>query len=36
MIRWDKLPNYSHAHTGGGSTESAAVLKKVLAAQNSH
>jgi hypothetical protein len=36
MIRWDKLPNYSHAHTGGGSTESAAALKKVLAAQNSH
>jgi murein DD-endopeptidase MepM/ murein hydrolase activator NlpD len=34
MIRWDKLPNYSHAHTGGGSTESAAALKKVLAAQN--
>jgi murein DD-endopeptidase MepM/ murein hydrolase activator NlpD len=36
MIRWDKLPNYSHAHTGGGSTESAAALKKALAAQNSH
>jgi murein DD-endopeptidase MepM/ murein hydrolase activator NlpD len=36
MIRWDKLSNYSHAHTGGGSTESAAALKKVLAAQNNH
>jgi len=36
MIRWDKLPNYSHAHTGGGSIESAAALKKELAAQNSH
>jgi murein DD-endopeptidase MepM/ murein hydrolase activator NlpD len=33
-IRWDKLPNYSHAHTGGGSTESAAALKKALATRN--
>lgn len=33
-IRWDKLPDYSHSHTGGGSSESAAALKKTLAAQN--
>jgi murein DD-endopeptidase MepM/ murein hydrolase activator NlpD len=33
-IRWDKLGNYSHARTGGGSTQSAAALKKALAAQN--
>jgi murein DD-endopeptidase MepM/ murein hydrolase activator NlpD len=34
-IRWDKLHNYSHAHTGGGSTESAYALKKALASQTS-
>jgi murein DD-endopeptidase MepM/ murein hydrolase activator NlpD len=35
-IPWDKLKNYSHAHTGGGSTESAYALKKALATQSSH
>ena len=35
-IRWDKARNYSHAHSGGGSSESAAALKKALAAQTSH
>jgi murein DD-endopeptidase MepM/ murein hydrolase activator NlpD len=34
-IRWDKLRNFSHAHTGGSSRESAYALKKALAAQNS-
>jgi murein DD-endopeptidase MepM/ murein hydrolase activator NlpD len=33
-IRWDKTRTYSHAHTGGGSSESAAALKKALAAQH--
>lgn len=32
-IPWDKLKNYSHAHTGGGSGESAVALKKALASQ---
>ncbi|HXX40681.1 MAG TPA: peptidoglycan DD-metalloendopeptidase family protein [Chthoniobacterales bacterium] len=32
-IPWDKLKNYSHAHTGGGSGESAIALKKALASQ---
>lgn len=32
-IQWDKLRNYSHAHTGGGSSESALALKKALASQ---
>lgn len=36
QIPWDKLKNYSHAHTGGGSSESAYALKKALAAQSSH
>jgi len=35
-IQWDKLRNYTHAHTGGGSSESAYALKKALAAQSSH
>jgi murein DD-endopeptidase MepM/ murein hydrolase activator NlpD len=35
-IPWDKLKNYSHAHTGGGSSESAYALKKALASQSSH
>ena len=35
-IPWDKLHNYSHAHTGGGSSESAYALKKALAARNSN
>jgi murein DD-endopeptidase MepM/ murein hydrolase activator NlpD len=30
-INWDKARNYSHPHTGGGSSESAAALKKALA-----
>jgi murein DD-endopeptidase MepM/ murein hydrolase activator NlpD len=33
-IRWDKTRNYSHAHTGGDSSESAAALKKALAAKH--
>jgi murein DD-endopeptidase MepM/ murein hydrolase activator NlpD len=33
-IRWDKLRNYSHARTGGGSRQSAYALKRALAAQN--
>jgi len=33
-IRWDKLPDYSRAHTGGGSSESATALKKALTAQS--
>jgi murein DD-endopeptidase MepM/ murein hydrolase activator NlpD len=35
-INWDKLRNFSHAHTGGGSSESAYALKKALAAQSAH
>jgi len=34
-IPWDKLKNYSHAHTGGGTSESAYALKKALASQGS-
>jgi murein DD-endopeptidase MepM/ murein hydrolase activator NlpD len=34
-IHWDKLKNYSHARTGGGSSESAYALKKALASQSS-
>jgi murein DD-endopeptidase MepM/ murein hydrolase activator NlpD len=33
-IPWDKLRNYSHAHTGGGSSESAYALKKAVASQS--
>ncbi len=33
-IRWDKVRNYSHPHTGGGTTESAAALKRALASKN--
>jgi murein DD-endopeptidase MepM/ murein hydrolase activator NlpD len=33
-IHWDKLRNYSHARSGGGSSESAYALKKALASQN--
>ena len=33
-INFDKLHNYSHAHSGGGSGESAANLKKALASQS--
>jgi murein DD-endopeptidase MepM/ murein hydrolase activator NlpD len=32
-IPWDKLKNYSHSHTGGGSSESASALKRALAGQ---
>jgi len=35
-INWDKLRNYSHAHTGGGSSESAYALKKALATDGAH
>jgi murein DD-endopeptidase MepM/ murein hydrolase activator NlpD len=35
-IHWDKLRNYSHAHTGGGSSESAYALKKAVASQSAH
>jgi murein DD-endopeptidase MepM/ murein hydrolase activator NlpD len=34
-IQWDKLRNYSHARSGGGSSESAYALKKALASQSS-
>ena len=34
-IHWDQLKNYSHARTGGGSSESAYALKKALASQTS-
>ena len=30
-IRWDKVKNYSHAHTGGGTSQSSAALKRALA-----
>jgi len=33
-IRWDKARNYSHAQTGGGSSESAAALNKAIASQH--
>jgi len=33
-IQWDKLRNFSHAHTGGGSSESAYALKRALSAQS--
>ena len=33
-IKWDKARNFSHAHTGGGSSESAAALKRAVAAQH--
>jgi murein DD-endopeptidase MepM/ murein hydrolase activator NlpD len=33
-IRWDKLPDYSRSRTAGGSSESAAALKKALTAQS--
>ena len=32
-INWDKARNYSHAHTGGGGSQSAAALKKAVAAK---
>lgn len=35
-INWDKLRNFSHAHTGGGSSESAYALKKALATESAH
>jgi murein DD-endopeptidase MepM/ murein hydrolase activator NlpD len=34
-IHWDKLRNYSHARSGGGSSESAYALKKALVSQSS-
>ena len=34
-IPWEKLRNYSHAHTGGGTSESAYALKKALVSQSS-
>jgi murein DD-endopeptidase MepM/ murein hydrolase activator NlpD len=33
-IHWDKLRNYSHARSGGGSSESAYALKKAVASQS--
>jgi murein DD-endopeptidase MepM/ murein hydrolase activator NlpD len=33
-INWDKLRNFTHAHSGGGSSESAYALKKALASQS--
>ena len=35
-IKFDKLRNYSHAHSGGGTGQSAANLKKALASQSGH
>ena len=35
-IQWDKLRNFSHAHSGGGSSESAYALKKAVASQSAH
>ena len=35
-IQWDKLRNFSHARSGGGSSESAYALKKALTAQSAH
>ena len=34
-IHWDKLKNYSHSRSGGGTSESAYALKKALASQSS-
>jgi murein DD-endopeptidase MepM/ murein hydrolase activator NlpD len=34
-IHWDQLKNYSHARSGGGSSESAYALKKAVASQTS-
>ena len=36
QINWDKLRNFSHSHTGGGSSESAYALKKALATDSAH
>jgi len=33
-IRWDEARNYSHAQTGGGSSESAGALKNAIASQH--
>jgi murein DD-endopeptidase MepM/ murein hydrolase activator NlpD len=33
LIHWDRERNYSHARTGGGSSESATALKKAVASQ---
>jgi murein DD-endopeptidase MepM/ murein hydrolase activator NlpD len=33
-INWSKARNYSHAHSSGGTGESAAALKKALTAQH--
>ena len=33
-IKWDKARNYSHAHTGGGTGESAAALKRAVATKH--
>ena len=33
-IHWDQLRNYSHARTGGGSSESAYALKKAVTSQS--
>jgi murein DD-endopeptidase MepM/ murein hydrolase activator NlpD len=35
-INFDKKRNYSHGHSGGGTSESSAALKKAVAAQSSH
>ena len=34
QIKWDKTRNFSHAHTGRGSGESAAALKRAVAAKH--
>jgi len=33
LIHWDRERNYTHARTGGGTSESAAALKKAVASQ---
>ena len=35
-IDFDKKRNFSHAHSGGGTSESARALKKAVASQDSH
>jgi murein DD-endopeptidase MepM/ murein hydrolase activator NlpD len=35
-INWSKARNYSHSHSGGGTSESTAALKKAVATQGSH
>ena len=34
VIHWDRERNFTHARTGGGSSESATALKKTVASQH--